>query len=96
VSRSLSPQALQARDEVAALILAGKSDQEILHGFVARYGTRVLMEPAGNRARWLYALPVLALMVGVLVVIRFLRARLQTPVAAKDSPPVFDDSDWNW
>lgn len=91
-----SPEALQGRDEVAALILAGKSDQEIVAAFETRYGARVLMEPQGERSRWLYLLPVLALLAGVLAAVRFLRTRVRRPAAAATSPSASDDSEWDW
>jgi cytochrome c-type biogenesis protein CcmH/NrfF len=91
-----SPASLQARDEVAALILQGKSDGEILQDLAARYGPRVLIEPTGSRARWLYVLPLLALWAGLWGVIHFLRTRVRTQVTANASPPANDDSMWDW
>jgi cytochrome c-type biogenesis protein CcmH len=108
LARHRSPQALQARDELAALILQNKSDQEIRDDFVARYGARVLIEPSGSRARWLYVLPFLALLAGVAAVIRFLRARARLSAeasaqpsgrprqAATTAPAAVDDSEWDW
>lgn len=91
-----SPEAMQARDEVAALILQGKPDQDILDDFAARYGTRVLIEPPGSRARWLYVLPAVALVAGFVWVIRFLRSRTRRRPANGTPPAALDDSEWDW
>ncbi len=96
VAMHRSPEALRARDEVAALILEGKSDHEILDDFVSRYGARVLMEPSGSRSQWLYVLPFLVLLAGVLSVVHFLRSRTRRKVAARASPSPLDDSEWDW
>lgn len=99
VAMHRSPQVLQARDEVAALILQGKSDQEILDDFVARYGVRVLIEPAGGSAHWLYVLPVLALLAGALWAMGHLLnlgRRPRPQGAATSPPPAPDDSEWEW
>jgi len=96
VAKHRSPESLQVRDEVAALILAGHTDQEILDDFTARYGARVLIEPAGGRARWLYVLPVLVLLAGAAAAIHFLRTRTRSRVVASTSPPAINDSDWDW
>lgn len=91
-----SPESLQGRDEVAALILAGKSDQEILADFESRYGARVLIEPQGERSLWLYTLPALAALAGLLGAMWVLRMWLRRRAPAKGSLPLPDDSDWEW
>jgi cytochrome c-type biogenesis protein CcmH len=91
-----SPASLQARDEVAALIVAGKSDREILDEFVARYGARILVEPEGRRGQWLYLIPVLALLVAVFFAVRFLRRRTLPSTGSGPPPGRMDDSEWDW
>jgi cytochrome c-type biogenesis protein CcmH len=96
VAMHRSPESLQARDEIAAMIIAGKSEGEILDDFVARYGSRVLIEPEGRRAQWLYVIPILVLLIASFAAVRFLRGRVRRPRAAGASGPAIDDSDWEW
>jgi cytochrome c-type biogenesis protein CcmH/NrfF len=91
-----SPESLQARDEIAAMIVAGKSEREILDDFVARYGARVLIEPQGGRARWLYVIPILALAIAIFAAVWFLRRRTERPRGARPPGPAIDDSEWEW
>lgn len=79
VAMHRSSESLQARDEIARMIAAGKSKREILDDFVARYGSRILIEPSGQRAQWLYIMPILALVIASWVAVRFLRKHLQKP-----------------
>jgi cytochrome c-type biogenesis protein CcmH len=81
VAMHRSRESLQARDEIAEMIAAGRSEREILDDFVARYGTRVLIEPPGRRAQWLYVIPILALLVALLAAVRYLRRHVQKPLA---------------
>jgi cytochrome c-type biogenesis protein CcmH/NrfF len=96
VAMHRSPASLQAREEVAAMIVAGKSEREILDDFVARYGARVLIEPEGGRAQWLYVIPILVLALGSIAAIRFLLGRVGRPRLAGPSSAVVDDSEWDW
>lgn len=97
VSVHRSPESLEARGQVAKMIVAGKSDREILDEFVSRYGTRILIEPEGARASWLYLIPIVALMTGIFGAARFLarrRKRILSVEAASSVAP--DDSEWDW
>jgi cytochrome c-type biogenesis protein CcmH len=74
----------------------GQSEQQINDYFVARDGVRVLAQPpAQGTSLWLYVLPILGLVVGVVFVVwllRRLRARgAQAPVTA-DAPPSSGDA----
>jgi cytochrome c-type biogenesis protein CcmH len=91
-----SPASLEVRDEIATMIVEGKSQREILDDFVGRYGARVLIEPEGSRAQWLYVIPILVLLIASFAAVRFLlrrtrRGRLPGPPAA-----AIDDSEWDW
>ena len=52
-----SPKADQAREELLALVRAGRGDGEIREAFIGRYGEAILLVPEGERARWLFATP---------------------------------------
>ncbi len=47
VSRHGSDAALQMRKDIARLAAEGRSDGEIVHLYVERYGGRILIEPEG-------------------------------------------------
>ena len=95
VAMHRSPESLQARDEIAAMVAAGKSEREILDDFVARYGARVLIEPQGSRAQWLYVIPVLALLIAFFGAVVFLRRRVRRPLPAGPAAAALDDSEWD-
>jgi cytochrome c-type biogenesis protein CcmH/NrfF len=59
-----SPAAEQAREEVAAMILGGQSDRQILDSFIARYGERILAEPEGIKSVVLTTVPIVMLICG--------------------------------
>ena len=91
-----SPESLKAREEIAGMIRAGKSEREVLDDFVARYGTRVLIEPEGSRSQWLYLIPILALVAASAATVRFLVKRIRRPRLAGSSVAAVDDSEWEW
>ncbi|MEM9344471.1 MAG: cytochrome c-type biogenesis protein [Pseudomonadota bacterium] len=80
--------AADARVLVRELLTEGKSDQEVLDFFVARYGEFVLMRPpakGGNLVLWLSA-PAL-LLVGLGISVAYLRQRRQPPPAPEALSP---------
>jgi cytochrome c-type biogenesis protein CcmH len=80
--------AADLRREVHDLLLAGKSDAEILRFMTDRYGDFVLYRPPFAPRTWLLWLaPVLLLIVGAFIAFRIVRARAS--LAAHDA----DDSD---
>ncbi|HJS21338.1 MAG TPA: cytochrome c-type biogenesis protein [Steroidobacteraceae bacterium] len=76
------------RREVRSLLLAGKSDAEILKFMTDRYGDFVLYRPPFVPRTWiLWLAPALLLIVGVFIAFRIVRSRAR--LAASDT----DDSD---
>jgi cytochrome c-type biogenesis protein CcmH len=64
------------RREVRGLIKQGKTDQEIKDYLVSRYGDFVLYQPPVKPTTWLlWAGPFVLLVVGIVVLITFLRRR---------------------
>lgn len=64
------------RREVRGLIKQGKTDQEIKDYLVSRYGDFVLYQPPVKPTTWLlWAGPFVLLVVGILVLITYLRRR---------------------
>ena len=64
-----SAAAEHCRVEVASLIRSGKTDREILHLFIRRYGARILAEPEGARFIVLTAVPIIVLLSGGAVLV---------------------------
>lgn len=97
VDQHESPASRQVRAEIANLLKAGKSKQEILDHLVGVYGERILARPRRTGFNMLaYILPVVALSIGAGVVVFFLRRRVTpgalahaespaTPSAGKDA-----------
>lgn len=69
VADSPSETAAAMRARIRELIAEGKTDQQIIEHFQARYGPWVLLDPPpAGRTLVLWALPVAALAVGLLVI----------------------------
>jgi cytochrome c-type biogenesis protein CcmH len=80
--------AADLRREVRDLLLAGKSDAEILRFMTERYGDFVLYRPPFVARTWLLWLaPALLLLLGAFIAVRIVRGRAR--LAAADA----DDSD---
>ncbi|HTP09115.1 MAG TPA: cytochrome c-type biogenesis protein [Anaerolineae bacterium] len=77
----------QWRAQIGQMLSEGQTEQQIKDYFVARYGARVLAQPpAEGTSLWLYVLPIVGLIVGVIIVVwllRRFRARgAEAPVSA--------------
>ena len=70
------------RNKTYEMIRAGKSDSEIIDYMVARYGEFVLYRPAFNQKTVLLWIgPFLILLVGIVVLVRFIRRQRTETVA---------------
>ena len=73
------------RRDVREQIIAGKTDAQIRDSMVARYGNIILFRPPFKPSTaWVWVLPFLLLLVGVLIAVRIVRHRT-TLVANDDS-----------
>ncbi len=71
-----SPAAREMREEIVKLVAEGKTEDDIVDFYVARYGERILRMPRGKAWIWLNAVPIGALAAGAAGVVLFLaRAR---------------------
>jgi len=87
VSQHYSDVAEQIRQEVHAMVAAGKSRDEILDYYVAKYGERILATPRAKGFNMLvYVLPWAALILGGWLLILLIK-RLRSPAPAP-SPPL--------
>ena len=87
VSQHYSEVAEQIRNEVQAMVASGKSRDEILDYYVAKYGERILATPRPKGFNSLvYILPWAALIVGALVLAMLLK-KLRSPDPAATAEP---------
>jgi cytochrome c-type biogenesis protein CcmH len=73
IAHHRSETALEQRVELSKLIKEGRTDAEILDWFKGKYGARVLVEPEGNLSLTAYALPAIAAVIGLGIVVVVLR-----------------------
>lgn len=75
------------RREVRELLESGKTDAEIREHLRARYGDFILFRPVFNwRNAWLWAAPVILLLLGLAVAVRVLRQRARLAATDTTSP----------
>jgi cytochrome c-type biogenesis protein CcmH len=68
--------AADLRHQIRDMLAAGKSDQEIKDYLVSRYSEFILFRPAYSwRNAWLWGLPLLLLILGVVIAVRVIRQR---------------------
>jgi len=72
---------LQMQTEIKEMVLAGKTDREILDHYKAQYGMRIFVEPEGTQFVVMNVVPFVFLGIGGIVVIFVLRNWL------KNRPP---------
>jgi cytochrome c-type biogenesis protein CcmH len=90
VSQHDSEIAEQIRNEVSSMVAAGKSREEILDFYVARYGERILVTPRARGFNVLvYVLPWAALPLGAWILFLLLK-KWRTPVPVTDPAPLPD------
>jgi cytochrome c-type biogenesis protein CcmH len=64
----------QWRAQIGQMLAEGQTEQQIKDYFVARYGARVLAQPpAEGTSLWLYVLPIVGVIVGVIFIVWLLR-----------------------
>ncbi len=90
VSQHDSEIAQQIRNEVSAMVAAGKGRDEILDTYVARYGERILVTPRAKGFNTLvYILPWAALPIGAWALVLLLK-KLRSPAPAPAPAPLPD------
>jgi cytochrome c-type biogenesis protein CcmH len=85
----------QWRAQIGQMLAEGQTEQQIKDYFVARYGARVLAQPpAEGTSLWLYVLPIVGVIVGVVIIVwllRRLRARGEAAPVSAAPPPASGD-----
>jgi len=85
--------AKQMRAEIAGMVASGRSEEQIVDFYVARYGERILREPRGAYWWWSIVIPMVSIALATACLVLFLRRqRRETAVAANaaDLPPLPD------
>jgi len=87
-----SPVSLAAdlRRQVAEMLIAGKSDDDVRNYMVARYGEFILFRPrVSSRTIWLWSAPGILLLIGAAVAVRVTRQR--SALVDQDKEPIEED-----
>jgi cytochrome c-type biogenesis protein CcmH len=87
-----SPVSLAAdlRRQVAEMLNAGKSDDDVRNYMVARYGDFILFRPrVSSKTIWLWSAPGILLLIGAAVAVRVTRQR--AALVDQDKEPVEED-----
>jgi cytochrome c-type biogenesis protein CcmH len=88
-----SPVSLAAdlRRQVAEMLNAGKSDDDVRNYMVARYGDFILFRPrVSSKTIWLWSAPGVLLLIGAAVAVRVTRHR--SALVDQDNQPVDEDA----
>ena len=71
--------AKQMRAEIGSMVASGKSEEQIVDVYVARYGERILREPRGAKRWWLTVVPLVSIALATAGLVLFLRRQLKQP-----------------
>ena len=83
--------AVDLRSQVKEMIIAGKTDKEILDYMVERYGNFVRFKPPmNNETIFLWAAPAVMVLGGLLIAVSIVRRRSSLPVDDEDQAPEGD------
>jgi cytochrome c-type biogenesis protein CcmH len=87
-----SPVSLAAdlRRQVAEMLIAGKSDEDVRNYMVDRYGEFILFRPrVSSRTIWLWSAPGILLLIGAAIAVRVTRQR--SALVDQDKEPIEED-----
>jgi cytochrome c-type biogenesis protein CcmH len=69
----LSPEALEMKRQISAMVLEGRSEREVIDFFKDRYGTRILVEPEGTQWWVMNVVPLALLGLGFVATVLVIR-----------------------
>jgi cytochrome c-type biogenesis protein CcmH len=81
----LSPQAVEMKQEIASMVLEGRSDEEIIEYFKGKFGARILVEPEGVQWWVMNVVPVVLLMIGLAFTVWIIRKWYRPPAAPREA-----------
>jgi len=77
--------AKQMRVEIASMVATGKSEEQIVDVYVARYGERILREPRGAKRWWLTLVPLVSIALATAGLLLFLRRQKKQNTLVADA-----------
>jgi len=83
----MSAEAEQMREEVTSMVMAGKSEQEIVSYYKAKYGETILVVPDGISGEIAYAVPVCVFLFGSTLLMFVIKRSLQRQSALGEAAP---------
>ena len=92
IREHMSLEAEQMREEVTAMVVSGKSEQEIINYYKAKYGETILVVPDGMAGRLTFGIPVAVFVASLCLVLLALR-RSTTRKAAVIAEPALNIPD---
>jgi cytochrome c-type biogenesis protein CcmH len=69
----MSPEALEMKREISRMVLEGRSDQDVIEHFKAKFGTRILVEPDGTQWWVMNVVPMVLLALGFVATVWIIR-----------------------
>ena len=88
----MSAEAEQMREEVTSMVMAGRSEQEVIRYYKAKYGETILVVPDGTAGTITYAVPVLAFLLGSSLLTFLLKRSIDRKPVRTQSPAVHDSN----
>ena len=80
-----SAQGMHVRNEIDEDVAAGKTDAAIKAALIREYGHGILMDPEGMRGVLAYSVPMLALAMGLLFALRWIRRSRLKPAEGSET-----------
>lgn len=90
-----SQEAEQMREEVTSMVVAGKSEEEIIRYYKAKYGETILVVPDGMAGKLTYLIPVGVFVLSSGLLIFVIRRSIRSKAVAMETIPSFrSDAEW--
>jgi cytochrome c-type biogenesis protein CcmH len=86
-----SPDAEAMRAEIREFVAQGKTEEQIVEFYVAKYGERILREPRGAFSLWLRIMPAVILLLGALLVAGYIVRQRRKSEAERIEPAVVEN-----
>ena len=80
--------AAEMRAEIERMVAGGKTEDQIVDYYVARYGEKILLEPRGSVGRYLFWIPPLLILLATLGLLLYLRRKRRIEPPPPPSPPL--------
>ena len=74
------------RAEIASMVAGGRTEEQIVGVYVARYGERILREPRGAKRWWLTLVPLVSIALATAGLLLLLRRQQKQNTLVADAP----------